>query len=394
MTIFRKLPILFIVMLTVGYGLAVAGATRAKPAEPVPAKKAIIGYVFPRKDVLPDETLRGDLLTHINFAFADIRNGQIVAERPNDDANLKTLTGLRESFPDLKILISVGGWSWSGGFSDMALTKKSRGKFIRSAVEFLRIHDLDGIDLDWEYPGLAGAGNTHRRADRKNFTLLLSELRTALNAAQKQAGKKYLLTIAAGASRSFLQHTEMKKASRSLDYVNLMTYDFLVESGGRSGHHSNLYASSFNPEALSAAASVTAFMRAGVPAKKLVLGVPFYGRGWKDAPATNNGLYQKAAAGEGGLSWSNLIQSFIDKNGYVRWWDSQAKAPYLWKADEGRVITYDDPDSLTEKCRYVMKNSLGGVMFWEYTADDAEHTLLRTLHENLHDQPGSQPGRP
>ncbi len=394
MTPFWKLLIVFIVTFIASNTLAATGATRAERTETIPAKKAIIGYVFPRKDVLPDETLRGDLLTHVNFAFANIKNGQIVAERPNDDANLKTLTGLRKSFPDLRILVSVGGWSWSGGFSDMALTKKSRGKFIRSAVEFLQKQDLDGIDLDWEYPGLPGAGNTHRPADRKNFTSLLSELRMSLNAAQKQAGKKYLLTIAAGASRSFLQHTEMKKASRSLDYVNLMTYDFLVESGGRSGHHSNLYASSFNPGALSAAASVKAFLRAGVPAKKLVLGVPFYGRGWKDAPATNNGLYQKAAAGEGGLSWSNLIQSFIDKNGYVRWWDSEAKAPYLWKADEGRVVTYDDPESLTEKCRYIMKNNLGGVMFWEYTADDAEHTLLRTLRENLHDQPVQRPDKP
>jgi len=96
-----------------------------------------------------------------------------VAERPDDLANLQALTALRESYPHLKVMISVGGWTWSGGFSDMALTKASRKTFIDSAIAFLNQHKLDGIDLDWEYPGLPGAGNTHRPEDKKNFTRLL-----------------------------------------------------------------------------------------------------------------------------------------------------------------------------------------------------------------------------
>jgi len=355
----------------------------AANAAPGKNQKVVIGYVFPRKGQLPPDSLKGDLLTHINYAFANIRNGQVVIERPNDADNLKMLTALRGAFPHLKVLISVGGWSWSGGFSDMSLTPASRKKFIDGAVEFLWQHNLDGIDLDWEYPGLPGAGNTHRPADRRNFTLLLKEMRKALNAAQKRAGRRYQLTIAAGASSSFLDHTEMGKAQKHLDYVNLMTYDFFVEKGGRSGHHSNLYPSTFGADAPSGSASVAAFLRAGVPAKKLVLGVPFYGRGWKGANPLNNGLYQDAAAADGGYSWNNLVQSYIGKNGYARWWDTGAKAPYLWKPDEGRVVTYDDPDSLKEKCRFIKKLNLGGVMFWEYTSDDSDHTLLRTLHEGL-----------
>ncbi len=352
-------------------------------AAPAKAGKAVIGYVFPRRVLISDLDVRGDLLTHVNFAFANIKNGVIVAERPDDGTNLEALTGLRKKFPALKVLVSVGGWSWSGGFSDMALTRASRKKFIDSAVLFLRQHALDGIDLDWEYPGLPGVGNKYRPADRRNFTLLLGELRRALNTARRPPGQRYLLTIAAGASPNFLEHTEMGKAQKYLDYVNLMTYDFFVERGGKSGHHSNLYASAFDSDAPSGAASVSAFLRAGVPAKKLVLGVPFYGRGWKGAKAENNGLYQEAGAAEGGLSWNNLLQSYIDKNGYTRWWDAAAKAPYLWKSDGGRVVTYDDPDSLKEKCRFVKKRNLAGVMFWEYSSDDPEHTLLRTLHNNL-----------
>lgn len=372
---FYEIPALLIVLLFSGNWLL-----EAAPPRP---KNVIIGYVFPRKAPLTELDIRGDMLTHINYAFANIKGGQLVAERPDDAANLKALTGLRKRFPSLKVLISVGGWSWSGGFSDMSLTKASRKKFIDGAVSFLREHELDGIDLDWEYPGQPGAGNTYRPADRRNFTLLLGELRKALNSARKPPGPKYLLTIAAGSSPRFLEHTEMRKVQKYLDYVNLMTYDFFVERGGKSGHHSNLYASAFSPDAPSGAASVTAFLRAGVPAKKLVLGVPFYGRGWKGAKSENNGLYQDAAAAEGGMSWSNLTQSYIDKNGYSRWWDSAAKAPYLWKAGEGRVVTYDDPASLKEKCRFVKKRNMGGVMFWEYTSDDPDHTLLRTLHENL-----------
>jgi chitinase len=371
------------VALSLNCTLPVYGAAATDSEAPSRGEKVIVGYVFPRKGRLPEEPIRGDLLTHINFAFANIKNGRLVAERPEDASNLAVLTALRKSFPHLKVMISVGGWTWSGGFSDMALTRKSRAQFIGSAVAFLQHHKLDGIDLDWEYPGLPGAGNKYRPADKRNFTLLLAELRRALNVAQQKDGRKYLLTIAAGASSAFLKHTEMAKAQRYLDYVNLMTYDFFVERGGKSGHHSNLYASSFDSEAPSAAASVAAFLRAGVPAKKLVLGVPFYGRGWKGAATVNNGLYQSASAAEGGYSWNNLKQSYIDKNGYATLWDSSAKAPYLWKEDEGRVITFDDPNSLKEKCLFVKKRMLGGVMFWEYSGDDADHTLLRTLREGL-----------
>ena len=117
-----------------------AGAIDAKAAARKSTQKVVIGYVFPRKGRLPDEPIRGDLLTHINFAFANIKSGQIVAERPDDPANLKALTALRESYPHLKVLISVGGWTWSRGFSDMALTKASRRTFIDSAVALSLIH--------------------------------------------------------------------------------------------------------------------------------------------------------------------------------------------------------------------------------------------------------------
>jgi chitinase len=197
---FRSFPGAAILAFIFGSAWLVIGASRAKPAAPRSEKKAVIGYVFARKGRLPDDPIRGDLLTHINYAFANIKNGQLSAEKPDDAENLKALTSLRTRFPQLKVLISVGGWTWSGGFSEMSLSRASRKKFIDSAVAFVRQHDLDGIDLDWEYPGLPGAGNPHRPQDRRNFTLLLGELRRGLNITQKPAGKRYLLTIAAGAS--------------------------------------------------------------------------------------------------------------------------------------------------------------------------------------------------
>jgi chitinase len=135
---FRSFPSTAILAFIFGSAWLVIGASRAKPAAPRSEKKAVIGYVFARKGRLPDDPIRGDLLTHINYAFANIKNGQLSAEKPDDAENLKALTSLRTRFPQLKVLISVGGWTWSGGFSEMSLSRASRKKFIDSAVAFVR----------------------------------------------------------------------------------------------------------------------------------------------------------------------------------------------------------------------------------------------------------------
>ena len=152
-------------------GLSAGGPAAAGPA----ARPAVIGYVFARDRVLePHELDRAGKLTHVNFAFANVVGGRVVEGSTRDAENLKVLTGLRQDYPHLKVLVSVGGWTWSKGFSDAALTARSRRVFADSAVEFVKRHDLDGLDVDWEYPGLPGDGNPHRPEDKENFTALMT----------------------------------------------------------------------------------------------------------------------------------------------------------------------------------------------------------------------------
>ena len=293
------------------------------------------------------------------------------------------LTGLRRDHPHLRILISVGGWTWSKGFSDAALTPKSRRVFVASAVDFVRRHDLDGFDVDWEYPGLPGDGNPHRPEDKENFTALMADLRAALDREGARRGRHLLLTFAAGASRDFLAHTEMAKVQAVVDFVNLMTYDFRVAGPGEpAGHHANLYPSPADPRQHSADGAVRDFLAAGVPASKLVLGVPFYGRAWEGV-SSPEGLYREGRPPSQRIDSSHpSLAALVGREGWVREWDAAAQAPFLWNEARKTFVTYEDEESLRLKSRYVREKGLGGVMFWEYHADRTG-ALLDTLDAAL-----------
>ena len=260
--------------------------------------------------------------------------------------------------------MSVGGWTWSKGFSDVALTAESRKTFVESAVAFVRRHDLDGFDVDWEYPGMVGDGNVFRPEDKQNFTALMADLRAALDLEGKARKRHLALTFAAGASTEFLDHTEMAKVQASVDFVNLMTYDFRVAGdGGLAGHHANLYPSPSDPDQASADRGVREFLAAGVPPRKLVLGVPFYGRAWsgghrRGATASTSRARRRAEKIETG--YASLAADRVGKGGFERRWDDKAQAPYLWNAEKKIFISYEDPESLRAKCRYIREQRPGG----------------------------------
>lgn len=349
-----------------------------------PPGYVIIGYVFSREETIDPRAIDAGKLTHVNYAFANIRDGEVVEGFARDTENLRALTGLRREHPDLRILVSVGGWTWSGGFSDAALTPRSRHRFVESAVRFVIDHDLDGFDVDWEYPGLPGYGNTHRPEDRENFTALMSELRTALDAAGPASGRQYLLTFAAGAFPDFLAHVEMEKVQAVVDYVNLMTYDFReAEGDSLTGHHAALFLHPGDPKGLSADSAVRDFVGAGVPPEKLVLGVPFYGRVWGHVEAKGDGLQQPAGPPAERLDTSyTALSALVGHEGFERHWDTWAQAPYLWNPEKRLFVTYEDPESLRVKCHYIREHGLAGAMFWEYNVDRTGE-LLRTLFDGL-----------
>lgn len=343
----------------------------------------IIGYVFSPEEPLEPDTIAAEKLTHINYAFSNIDDGRIVNGFDFDDQNYRLLQTLKQRNPNLKILSSVGGWTWSGGFSDMALTQQSRQIFIESAVEFVRRHQLDGIDIDWEYPGLAGAGNTHRAEDGRNFTLVLQGLRTAFDALEKELKRPLLITIASGGFPDYLAKSDIGNWQKYLDYINIMAYDYnFPRKGGVTGHHTALYSHPEDTSGQSADAAVKNHMAAGVPAHKLVVGVAFYGRTWVNVTPQNFGLQQPADAGEasfGSARYGNLRPNVIEQAGYKRHWDEVAQAPWLWNEKERVFVSYDDPQSIAAKVKYIRQQKLGGVMFWQYTSD-YENELLNTLN--------------
>jgi len=369
--------------------LLVAVAVAVAAAAPVERPAAgsgpvIVGYVYPRDGPVALDASAAAKLTHVNFAFADVRAGLLSPAAPDAAASLAALVGVRARNRGLRILVSAGGWTGSRGFSDLALTPARRRAFASSVVEFLRRNDLDGFDLDWEYPGLPGNGNPHRPADRANFTALLAELRRALDEDGSARGRHLLLTIAAATSVEFLAHTDMAAAQASLDLVNLMAYDFLLaESGDHAGHHANLRGPAGDPDASSGEKAVKAFLAAGVPAGKLVLGVPFYGRAWAGVGGLPDLGRKGRPAGEGFDARYGALARLPGHDGWVRGWDGAAQAPYLLNKTRGLFVSYDDPESLRLKCRFVLDHGLAGIMFWEYHADPTG-ALLDALAKGLH----------
>jgi chitinase len=325
-------------------------------------------------------------LTHINFAFARIDGeGRIAFEDPGYEASVQSLLALKRDNPALKVLVSVGGWG-ADGFSDAALTEASRERFAQSGVELLRRTGADGLDIDWEYPGQGVAGIRHRPQDRQNFTLLLRTLRQRLNEASVAAGRKdgdrYLLTIAS-ADREFFEFTEMERLHVFLDWVNVMGYDFFNSLTETTGHHAGLYPSPHAaPTDRNANASIRQHVSAGIPARKLVLGVAFYGRRFAGVDPANDGLNQRYERFVDAPSYRQLVEELIDRQGFERRWDDVAKAPFLWNGKTQEFISYEDPQSIGLKADYVREHSLGGMMFWELS-QDRDGALLDVIAESL-----------
>ncbi|MDH5399322.1 MAG: glycoside hydrolase family 18 protein [Cyclobacteriaceae bacterium] len=354
-----------------------------KKEVPYPDKPYIIAYVHGYEDNWGENDEKAKMITHINYAFANVIDGKVVEGKPEDKKNLARLNALKKTNPKLKVLISAGGWGWSGGFSDAVVDEQAREVFAASAIDFMLRHKLDGVDLDWEYPGQTGNNNTFRAEDKQNFTLILKRIREKLDSLEAISGVHYLQTIATGASQGYLDHTEMDIAHEYLDFINIMTYDFKGGWNPYTGHHSNLKVSEFdtltNP--MSAEVATAQHVAAGIPVDKLVLGFAFYGRGWQGVPAKNNGLYQLAGGKAFGIPYKKLKDSLINKNGFVRYWDESASAPYLYHADSAVFITYEDPQSYAARCAFIKEKGMAGAMFWQFNQDDGD--LLGALSENL-----------
>ncbi|MEC0093579.1 glycoside hydrolase family 18 protein [Paenibacillus macquariensis] len=336
----------------------------------------VAGYVVDSK--IPDLT-QEDLkkLTHLNVAFGHVKDDVIITDHIK---HMDMLQKIKDEHPELNLILSVGGWS-AGGFSEAASSEEGRSAMANSAVRVLIDYPFDGIDLDWEYPCYGEAGIESSPDDKKNFTLLLKTIREALDRQGAQDERHYLLTIAAGADQYYVDGTEMDQVQQYLDFVQLMTYDMRGGFQVLTGHHTNLHTSPGDLFRISTESSINMFVRAGVPREKIVIGVAFYSRVWKQVPDINHGLHQMAGSTGGyGPDFTDLSANYINKNGYTRHWDEEAKAPFLFNGTS--FISYDDEESLEHKCEYVKNHNLAGMMFWEYGCDKT-HRLLDTMHKGL-----------
>ena len=339
-------------------------------------KPVIIGYVGGFRGLIATDSIDAWRLSHINYAFVDIKDNRAwLHNEATDTVNLRKLSELKKKNTDLKILISIGGWSWSKNFSDATLTDTSTRNFALSAVDIVSKYNLDGIDIDWEYPGMIGDSNVYRPEDKHHYTALFKELREGLNNLALTTQMKYYVTTAVGGSQSYIDHTEMDKVQQFADYINIMSYDYAGGWDTISSHHTNLYVSSGDSNQYSAHRSIQAFIAAGVPAAKIVIGMAFYGKGWQMGSTDNNGLYRKAVKSARGGGFTYLKDSLVNKNGYKEYWDAVARAPYLFNAEKKIFISYDNERSVKEKCKYVKQHHLGGAMFWEYNSDKKEYLL-------------------
>ncbi|MCB0670272.1 MAG: glycoside hydrolase family 18 protein [Saprospiraceae bacterium] len=346
------------------------------PATPdTSQQKVIVGYVPGFRGVLNTENISANKLTHINYAFVNVKDSMAwLTNLATDSINFRKLNALKNENPELKILISIGGWSWSENFSDAVLTSSSRKKFANTSVQIVKEYGLDGVDIDWEYPGLRGEDNVFRDVDKQNFTLMFKEIRSALDDLSKETGRSYQLTSAVAGFKAFLDHTEMGAAAAYQDFINIMCYDYYT-GGPMAGHHSNLFPPSDFEQDRSAEKDIRMFLDAGVPANKIVLGVPFYGRSWIMTTTENRGINMPRDSVLRGGGYSYIKDSMIGRPGFIRHWDENANSPYLFNEETRQLVVYDDEESIRIKCNYILENDLRGIMFWQYMSDPKEYLL-------------------
>ncbi|KJD31181.1 chitinase [Tamlana nanhaiensis] len=341
----------------------------------------IIGYVAGYEDFDPSD-IDASKLTHINYAFANIIDGNVNFELPTDSLKIAHTIALKKQNPDLKVMFSIGGWVWSDQFSTIAAYNDSRVKFAKSAVALMQYHGFDGIDVDWEFPGQRGEDNIFSPKDKENFTLLLAELRKQLELESAKTNTHYLLTIATGANQAYIDNTDLGTAHQYLDFINIMCYDFYNGWFNQTGHHGNLYPSThekFNGN--SGLEAVERHLKAGVPAEKLIMGIPFYGRRWEHVTPENNGLYQTSKTTNSIVAtWK--IKEELKSDKFQEFYDDSAKASYLWNAQDSIFISWETPKEIKLKSDFIKEKGLGGAMFWEYSLDDNKE-LLNTLYNSI-----------
>ena len=337
-------------------------------------KNEIIGYVG-SGEFLEEDAKK---LTGINLAFGELHNDGSVTCSGSCQEKIDMIPQIRKWNPNLRIILSMVQAD-RDAFTVCCTTEEMRKKAATNLAKAAVEYDLDGIDLDWEYPCVPSNNSAVSKDDKKNFTLFCGAIRKALDAI---GGRKYYLTIAAGGDLYYVNCVELPKLMEYLDYINVMTYDLKCGFHALAGHHTALYSNIGDVFMNSCAQALDLFEKYGVSADRLLMGAAFYSRKWEDLKDNeNHGLLELCPKGGGyGPDYDVLVRDFLDKNGYTSYWDDEAKAPYLFNGST--FLSYDDPRSLKAKVAYIKEKGYGGIFYWEHKCDSTR-TLLDTLYQEM-----------
>ena len=344
----------------------------------------VLAYFTEYTTTLPEVRL----LTHINYAHGRFKNptegsgGIVITESP--DAPIKDVVALKSVNPKLKVCLMIGGWGGhADGFSMMARDAAKRTEFCQSVKSLLDKHSMDGVDIDWEYPTKSADNETGASPDdTRNFNLVLKELRETL-------GTDKIISFA---SSSSAQYVDWPTAMKYLDYVNVMTYDM---GAAPNGHNSPLHRSGvFNHRSWDE--SIQAHVQGGVPKNRMVMGVPFYGKSQKvpdkEKYPQQYEEYLKNKIFDYSVRYYEM-PDILEKGTYkgkplarkvYRRWESTSMVPYLVDDTGLNVLSYDDPESVEIKGKFVKANGHLGAMFWEYRCDTDDHALLKALVQGIY----------
>lgn len=312
-------------------------------------------------------------LTHIIYSFLALKNDTLTFRNDRQEETLKQLVTLKSQYPALKIMVSIGGWGGCAPCSDLFASANHRKTFAQTTLALFKKYGVDGIDLDWEYPAIAGyPDHKFMPEDKDNFTELVKALR-------QEMGNEYLLSFAAGGFNHFLENSiDWQAVAPLVDFINLMTYDLTSGFSKVTGHHTPLYNNQVQKQ--STDNCVTWLLQNGVPAKKLIIGAAFYARVWEQV--AKDGLNQPGVFKQS-VAYKNFSTYFSDSAGFRYHFDKKAKAPYRYSKTLQQFATFDDEKSVGLKCRYIRRKKLAGIMFWELSQDKTGQGLVDLMSKKL-----------
>ncbi|HLX90322.1 MAG TPA: glycosyl hydrolase family 18 protein [Puia sp.] len=330
---------------------------------------AVIAYYGGRPTMI-DSFATNDL-SQIIFSFCHLKGDRLSVSRLPDTLLIRKMVAIKSKNPNLKVILSLGGWGGCPSCSEVFSTAKGRRKFARSVNHLTKYFGTDGLDLDWEYPALANVpGYPYRSEDRANFSALVKKIR-------KKMGKSFQLSFAAGGYTEYIRHSiDWIQTMKYVDIVNLMTYDLVGGDDTVTGHHTSLYSTPSQLESTDHAIKLLDSI--GVPRKKIAIGVAFYARIYQVTDTLNDGLYQPGKFYRG-VSYKDYGKIFSEDSGYRFYWDSVALAPYKYNPAKKLFATYDDSSSIALKTKYAIDNGLYGIMFWQLADDSFTNGLLDVI---------------